>query len=206
MCPLQRTPAIARAIAAAVSMAMLLTGTACTRATDAQLLQAPAAPLLEPVATIQDLMRYEVDPAADSIWDSVGSITTSSGTVERVPHSDADWAALRRNAVILVEATNLLVLPGRKVSETPFPSDGPGVLSSEQIQQQVTDKGAQFGGFAVALRATAKQVVTAVDAKDAAALLKLGETMDSQCEACHLTNWYPHEVVPPLPANSPAAP
>src|ERR1700728_117785 len=60
---------------------------------------AAAAPPLEAVATTQDIMRYEVDPSADAIWDSVGSITTDSGTVERQPRTDAEWAALRRDAV-----------------------------------------------------------------------------------------------------------
>jgi hypothetical protein len=167
---------------------------------------AAAAPPLEAVATTQDIMRYEVDPSADAIWDSVGSITTDSGTVERQPRTDAEWAALRRDAVILVEATNLLVMPDRQVSAREFPSDGPGVFSSAEIQQQLTGHRIEFDGFALGLRGTARKVLAAIDARDPAALLKLGEAMDSACEACHLANWYPHEVIPDLPKDPTPAP
>jgi hypothetical protein len=151
-------------------------------------------------------MRYEVDPSADHIWDSVGSITTASGTVERQPHTDAEWAELRRNAVVLVEATNLLVLPGRRVSMAEFPSDGPGVLSSAEIQQRLSGHRPEFDAYAVTLRGIARNVLAAVDTRNPTALLQLGEQMDGACEACHLANWYPHEVIPRLPANLPAAP
>jgi hypothetical protein len=151
-------------------------------------------------------MRYEVDPSADAIWDSVGSITTGSGTVKRQPRTDAEWAALRRDAVILVEATNLLVIPDRQVSARGFPSDGPGVFSSAEIQQRLAGHRAEFDAFALALRGTARKVLDSIDAKDPAALLQLGEAMDSACEACHLANWYPHEVIPPLPKDPAVAP
>jgi hypothetical protein len=144
-------------------------------------------------------MRYEIDASADPIWDSVGSITTVSGTVERQPRTEAEWADLRRHAVVLVEATNLLLIPGRQVSRTPFPSDGPGVFSSAEIQQRLSEHRDEFNAFALALRATARKILTAVDARDPAALLSLGEQMDGACEACHVANWYPHEVIPRLP-------
>ena len=161
---------------------------------------------LEATATLQDLMRYEVDASADHIWDSVGSITTATGTVERQPRTDTQWADLRRDAVVLVEATNLLLIPGRQVSRAPFPSDGPGVFSSAQIQQRLAEQRAEFNAFALALRATARKILAAVDARDSAALLPLGEQLDGACEACHVANWYPHEVIPPLPTTPPGAP
>jgi hypothetical protein len=166
---------------------------------------ATSAPL-EATATLQDLMRYEVDACADHIWDSVGSITTATGVVEREPRTDAEWAALRRDAVVLVEATNLLLIPGRQVSRAPFPSDGPGVFSSTEIQQRLAAHRAEFNAFALALRATARKILTAVDARDPAALLSSGEQLDGACEACHVANWYPHEIIPRLPATPPGAP
>lgn len=182
-------------------LATLLVCAACSHPVPPQV----ATPL-EATATLQDLMRYEVDASADPIWDSVGSITTATGTVERQPRTDAEWADLRRDAVVLVEATNLLVIPGRQVSRAPFPSDGPGVFSSAQIQQRLSEHRAEFNGFALALRVTARKILAAVDARDPAALLQLGEQLDGACEACHLANWYPHEVIPRLPGTPPGAP
>src|SRR3954469_18574177 len=79
----------------------------------------------EATASLQELMRDEVDASADAIWDAVGATTTRDGIVEKQPRSDEDWQALRRHAVALLEATNLLVVPGRRVAVKEFPSDGP---------------------------------------------------------------------------------
>jgi len=193
----------------ALALALTLLCCACSR-------QAPpgtqsgtptvAAPPLEAIVTLQDVMRYEVDPSADAIWDSVGSITTAAGTVERQPRTDADWATLRRNAVVLLEATNLLLIPGRQVSVTSFPADGPGVFSSAEIQQRVAGHQPEFDAFVLALQGTARKILGAIDARNPGALLQLGEAMDSACEACHVANWYPHEVIPRLPERPALAP
>jgi hypothetical protein len=82
---------------------------------------APSPPF-EVTASLQELMRDEVDSSADAIWDAVGTTTTRDGIVEKQPRSDEHWQALRRHAVVLLEATNLLVIPGRRVAvkEIPF--------------------------------------------------------------------------------------
>lgn len=148
-------------------------------------------------------MVNEVDASADAIWEATGTVTTAAGRVDRRPRNDAEWEALRRHAVILLESTNLLVIPDRRIAATPFPSDGPGVFSSAQIQQQVDGDRDAFNGFALGLRAVAQQQLAAIDARDVDQLLKLGDAMDTACEACHKANWYPNEVVPALPDNPP---
>lgn len=162
----------------------------------------PAAPV-EALVTLQDVMLNEVDASADAIWEATGTITTREGTVDRRPRTEAEWEALRRHAVVLLEATNLLVIPDRKVTDKPFPSDGPGVLSSAEIQQRIDGNREEFNGFALGLRQVARAQLQAIDARDVDALLTLGDAMDTACEACHRANWYPNEVVPPLPANPP---
>ncbi len=159
------------------------------------------APPFEAAATIQELMEYEVDPAADALWDSVGSITTRAGVEEKQPHTETEWKSLRRDAMVLIEATNLLVMSGRQVARTEFPSDGPGVLGSREIQQKLDGDRSGFNAFASSLRETAHHALTAIDAKDPVALLQAGETLDAVCEGCHVANWYPHQVIPPLPAD-----
>ncbi|WDS37015.1 hypothetical protein [Pseudoxanthomonas sp.] len=162
-----------------------------------------AAPPVEALVTLQDLMLNEVDASADAIWDATGSITTSAGTIDRRPRTDADWDALRRHAIVLLESTNLLVIPDRKVTDAPFPSDGPGVFSSAQIQQQIDANRSEFNGLALGLRQVARAQLEAIDRRDVDALLQLGDAMDTACEACHRVNWYPNEVVPALPRDPP---
>lgn len=162
-----------------------------------------AGPPVQPLATLQDLMRYEVDANADPIWDAVGSIITRDGIAERQPRADAEWEEVRRHAILLLEATNLLVIPGRKVSAAPFPSDGPGVFGSADIQRRIDRHRPEFNAYALGLRAIVADEIKAIDKRDAKALQSLGESMDAACEACHVANWYPNEVVPELPPAPP---
>ncbi len=150
-------------------------------------------------ATIQDLMDSEIDPAADFIWASVGTVITKAGRQDRRPHTAEQWAELRRRAITLVEATNLLVMPGRRIAIHEFPSAGPGVLSSPEIERKLNTDRASFNAFALALRTVSLKVLAAVDTRDVAALSENGEALDEACEACHVANWYPHEVIPELP-------
>jgi len=148
-------------------------------------------------------MRDEVDASADAVWDAVSTNTTAGGVVEKRPRSDDEWNALRRHAVVLLEATNLLVLPGRRVAVKEFPSDGPGVFSSHEIGVELGRRQQEFDAFALGLRTAGRRVLAAVDARDVDALLREGAEMDNACEACHRSFWYPREVVPPLPAEPP---
>src|SRR4051812_8144475 len=69
-------------------------------------------------ASIRELMDSEIDPAADFIWGSVASISTRAGLEERQPRTDEEWLEVRRHAITLIEASNLLVMKGRRVSHT----------------------------------------------------------------------------------------
>jgi cytochrome c553 len=73
------------------------------------------------------------------------------------------------------------------------------VLSSAEIERNLTRDRRGFEAFALALRVVAWQELAAVDHQDAAALAQTGEAMDAACEACHVANWYPHEIIPQLP-------
>jgi len=180
----------------ALLTAIVITG--CARPTIVE----PASPF-EVTASLQELMQNEVDPSADAIWDAAGTSITREGLVEKRPRSEEDWKSLRRHALVLLEATNLLVIPGRQVAIEAFPSDGPGVFGSQEIGTEVNRRRQQFNGFAQGLRASGRRVLAAIDSKDVDALLQEGAVMDEACEACHRSFWYPHEIVPPLPAQPP---
>jgi len=191
-----RESAVRVAIAAAAATILLA---ACSpRASLADKAGSRSLPFL-PVASIQDLMESQIDPDADFIWGSVGTIITAAGVDERQPHTDEEWQEVRRKVVALIEATNLLIIPGRRVASEEFASAGPGVLSSAEIERKLAGDRADFNHFALALRQVAVQELAAVERKDAAALSHDGEAMDGVCEACHVANWYPHEIIPQLP-------
>jgi hypothetical protein len=177
-------------------LAAVLTG--CTPAR-----QAEAPPAFRPTASIQELMQTIVDPAADAVWESVSSETGPNGIEEHQPRSDAEWLAVRRHALTLVEGSNLLLVRGRAVSH----GDGkledahvPGILDARQVAAKIDADPSAFAAHALALHAAGSEALAAIDARDAARLLAAGEKIDHACEACHSRYWYPNAEQPRWPA------
>src|SRR5919106_4303207 len=74
---------------------------------------APAMPPFDTTISVKDLMANMMDPTADVVWESVGTIMTKEGTFERAPQNDAEWNNVKAHAIMLVEGGNLLMLPAR---------------------------------------------------------------------------------------------
>ena len=143
-------------------------------------------------ATIKDVMDSMVDPSSDYLWESVATIITRKGTEERQPRTDEDWKQVRRRAITLIEATNVLVIEGRKVAKPGEKSENPGIeLGPEEIQKIIDDDRASFIKFAHALHDAGVEALTAIDRKSVMGLSDAGETIDTACENCHLKYWYP---------------
>ena len=146
-------------------------------------------------ATIKDIMDSVVDPSADFIWDSVATIVTKKGTEERRPRTDMEWKEVRRRAIALVEATNLLIMDGRIVAKPGEKSENPGIeLGPEEIKVLIDEDRASFIKFAHGLHDAGMKALAAIDKKDAEALSDSGETIDEACEQCHLKYWYPPDT------------
>jgi hypothetical protein len=143
-------------------------------------------------ATIKDIMDSVVDPSADYIWDSVSTIVTRKGIDERRPRTDMEWKEVRRRAIALVEATNLLIMDGRKVAKAGEKSENPEVeLGPDDIQSLIDADHASLVKFAHGLHDAGMKALAAIDKKDADALSDSGEAIDEACEQCHLKYWYP---------------
>jgi len=89
---------------------------------------------------------------ADVLWESVSTTIDRAGQTDHMPRTDEDWKTVRRSAVSLVEATNLLVIGPRRVAPAGDKSEYPGIeLEPEQIQKTLLGKQtAQEHGKAVA--------------------------------------------------------
>ena len=121
----------------------------------------PAMPPFQATANMKDLMNNVLDPAADGIWEAVGTIITVEGTFEKAPATDDEWAGVRAAAIQLAESGNLLMLPSR--------SSG----SEEWIAQ------------AKALIDVSNRAITIIDAKDKDALFTVGGDIYDVCTNCH---------------------
>jgi hypothetical protein len=159
---------------------------------------APAAPVsttasqFRTTATIKDIMDSIVDPSADFLWDSVSTIVTRKGIDERRPRTPEEWKEVRRRAIALMEATNLLIMDGRVVAHPGEQSDNPGVeLGPEEIQMLIDGDRPTFVQRAHGLYDATSKALAAIDRKDADSLQDAGEAIDEACEQCHLKYWYP---------------
>ena len=121
----------------------------------------PALPPFETTTNMKDLMLNVVDPAADGLWEAVGTIVTMEGTFEKAPSTDDEWAGVRASAIQLAESGNLLMLPAR--------SGG----SEEWLNQ------------ARALIETSNRARKAIEAKDKDALFTIGGDIYDVCTNCH---------------------
>jgi hypothetical protein len=125
----------------------------------------PAPVPFKPVADIKQLMQAVVDPSADAVWESVKTTFTKEGMDERQPRTEAEWAHVRNNAIMLTEAGNLLMMPPRA-------KDGGEWMTRSQ---ELID--------------TASIALHAAEAKNVDQLYTVGGLIDDACEHCHKKYW-----------------
>ena len=157
----------------------------------------PAQAEYRTTATVKDIMDALVDPGSDYIWDSVETIVSAAGTEEKAPHTDEDWKQVRNHAIMLLEATNLLQMPGRHVAKPGEKADDPKVeLSPDQIEAEIAKDRASWIKYTHGLHDATMEAFKAIEAKDTEGLLNAGDGIDNACEKCHLQYWYPNERKP----------
>jgi hypothetical protein len=131
-------------------------------------------PTLEPTPshTVQQLMVGLVDPAADGIWNSVGSIVTSTSEETWAPSTDTDWQRLEGHARALARGAEALVDPirvnGRHDWAVP----------------------------ARALRTASAAALAAAQRRDTTAIYAASEQLLDACQQCHTHYWLPTESAP----------
>lgn len=153
-------------------------------------------------AGIQDIMKDMIDPAADFLWESVSSTETAEGTEEKQPRTEEEWGEVRRQALILAESANLLLLDGRHVAQEGKQLEDhgtPGNLTAAESEQAIAADRATFVGFGQALHDVGVQFLKAAEERNPQAIVDAGAALDRVCEGCHLKFWYPGQVIPPLP-------
>ena len=147
-----------------------------------------------PTATVKDIMDSIVDPSADVLWEAVATTITAAGTEQRAPQTDEEWVNLRRRTVQLIEATNLLLIPGRHVARPGEKAEDPKIqLGPEQIEALINEDRQQWTSRAHGLHDAALVAQQAIEARNAEALLDAGDVLDKACESCHITYWYPRK-------------
>lgn len=116
------------------------------------------------VTNIHETMAWILDPAADVIWDSAGTIITAQGSEELAPTTDEGWAEVVNAAAVLSEAGNLLMMPGRAAGDD-WIEYSRGLVDAGQL------------------------ALKAAQAQDSDALFDAGGRIFQVCKACHTQYW-----------------
>lgn len=130
----------------------------------AQAPPAPAARGMSTVATIDDLMVYVLYPMADPLF----YINAEP------PPTDEQWKDLQGKAMMLAEAGNLLMMPGRMATCCAIPTSIPPTTNPERWME---DARMLVEAGTKAFEATKK--------KDVDAVLELNEQLYNACVQCH---------------------
>jgi hypothetical protein len=120
---------------------------------------------IPPSATVKAIMAGAIDPAADALWQSVGTVITAARTEERAPSGLSEWQGLERQAIALGEGAKALLNVSHSLEEQGW-----------RDQAEALQKASQ-----VALAATR--------ARNATALFESGEAIAIACDGCHERYW-----------------
>ncbi len=114
----------------------------------------------EPIVDSKQMMNWILDPNADVIWGSAGTITTFEGVEDLTPTTQEGWDAVRNAAATLAEAGNLLKIPGHS-------------------------QGEDWNEISGGLTRTAVRLIEAAEQKDGQAVFDYGGQLYNVCVSCH---------------------
>lgn len=124
---------------------------------------AAAAPAvaIESVATVKQIMKAIVDPAAKKIFNAVGTVIGPEGVVEKAPATADEWEDVGNSAAALIEAGNLMLMGNRAIDQDEW----------VKMSRAMIDAG--------------RQVLHATQEKNPDKVFELGEPLNESCDSCH---------------------
>ncbi len=126
---------------------------------------APTGPPFRTDMSVQMLMANLVDPAADLVWDAVGTIIDVDGENHWEPETEEEWLTVRYGAMSLIEAGNLLIMDTRARDQDQWMRLSEGMMDA------------------------ATQMFQAAQSEDADLVFDLGEVVYNTCNNCHMLYW-----------------
>jgi hypothetical protein len=105
-------------------------------------------------------MESVIDPSADIIWASVGTIITVAGEENIRPRTEEEWMAVRNAAVVVAESGNLLMMVPRA-------------------------KDQEWMRIAQAMVETGAKAIKAAEARNADQVFDVGGEIYEVCTNCH---------------------
>jgi hypothetical protein len=144
--------------------------------------------------SIRTIMAAMVDPSGDFLFESIADVADEHGITHKAPRTEQEWATERHHLQVLIDAPQLLIVPGRRAAEPGDRSSNPAIENEpEEVQRLLDSQHADFVQRADRLRQAATAGMKAADAQDTKALFTAITAIDKACESCHLHYWYPKD-------------
>jgi hypothetical protein len=118
-------------------------------------------PPFKPIVDTGALMESFIEPSADVIWLSVGTIVTAAGEEHIRPKTEEEWTKVKNAAVVVSEAGNLLMMEPRARDADEW----------MRLSKAMVDTGAE--------------AIKAAEAKDPDAVFEAGAQIYAVCSNCH---------------------
>ena len=127
--------------------------------------EAPSGPPFRTEMTVKMLMANMVDPAADLLWDAVGTVVDFSGENHWEPETEEEWLSVRYGAMSIIEAGNLLMMDARARDQDQWIRLSEGMMDAGRLAFE------------------------AAEAEDADRVFAVGEQVYNSCNNCHMLYW-----------------
>ncbi|TNF82414.1 MAG: hypothetical protein EP301_11935 [Gammaproteobacteria bacterium] len=114
----------------------------------------------QPHLAMHDFMSWVLDPLADVIWRSAGTITTVDGVEDLAPTTQEGWDSVRNAAATIAEIGNVLQIPGYS-------------------------QGDDWNEYAQGLTRIGMRLIEAAEQKDDQKVFDYGGQLYNVCVACH---------------------
>ena len=154
----------------------------------------PKEPEYKLSSTMREIMGSMVMPSANVLWNAVSSSVTAKGIEEKAPKTEQEWKDVRDSAITLMEACDLILIPGRRVAKAGEISKDPVNLTPEEIDALIHKDPVTWTKMTHDLHDSILPALKAIDARNAMALSDAGEAIDKACETCHLKFYYPKDA------------
>ena len=118
-------------------------------------------PPFKPIVDTGALMESFIEPSADVIWLSVGTIVSAAGEEHIRPQTEEEWTKVKNAAVAVSEAGNLLMMEPRARDADEW----------MRLSKAMVDTGAE--------------AIKAAEAKDPDAVFEAGAQIYAVCSNCH---------------------
>jgi hypothetical protein len=149
-------------------------------------------PEFKATTPVREIMGSMVVPSSEILFNAVSSSITPKGTEEIAPKADEDWQEVRNRAITILEASDLLLIPGRNIAGPGKHAKNPSVqLEPEEIERMVSEDWAGWTKMTHDFHDSILPALKAIDEKNPAALSDSTLAIDKACESCHLKFWYP---------------